>query len=67
MAKKKMTEQVYDDGSYVVKKDSKLVKALSFLICVLIAFVIWIYVANVAEEKQQNIPDVEDAVNGESS
>ena len=36
---------VREDGSYVVKK-SKKGNILAFIVCVLIALTIWIYVAN---------------------
>ena len=56
MAKKKRLERSEDDGSYVVKKDRKL-NIVAFVLCFLIAFVIWIYATNndkknKAEEQQ---------------
>ena len=42
MRKKRETSEVHDDGTYVVKK-SKKSSILAFIICVLIAFVIWAY------------------------
>ena len=53
MAKKQNVEQTYDDGTYVVNKKKKF-RLLAFLICLVIAFVIWIYVTNVAEERRLN-------------
>lgn len=40
--KKKKKEQGYDDGSYVVKKSRKF-DIFAFIVCVLVAFVIWVY------------------------
>ena len=45
MANSVEKENVYDDGNYVVKKSRKH-NVLSFIICLLIAFVIWLYAAN---------------------
>ena len=50
MAKKRETEQVYDDGSYQVKRSRKG-EVLSFIVCLLIAFVLWIYATNVNIQK----------------
>ncbi len=38
-------ENIYDDGTYVVHKSRKK-SILMFVVCLLIAFVIWIYVSN---------------------
>ena len=46
MRKEKYTNEVRDDGSYVVKKTKKS-NILAFIICVLIAFVIWAYTSTV--------------------
>ncbi|MBQ8849951.1 MAG: hypothetical protein IJ011_06460 [Clostridia bacterium] len=45
MAKREKNENVYDDGTYVVKKNRKE-SIIAFIICVLIAFAIWIYAKN---------------------
>lgn len=42
MRKKKEQNVEHDDGSYVVKK-SKRSSIMAFIICLLIAFVIWAY------------------------
>ena len=51
MARKKKKEQGYDDGSYVVKKSRKF-DVFAFIICVLVAFVIWVY----AEGRTNDVP-----------
>ena len=45
MSKKKEKEHGYDDGSYVTKKSRKF-SLFAFILCLLIAFVIWIYATN---------------------
>ena len=51
----KKIEQVNDDGSYVVKK-SKKSNIFAFIICIIIAFVIWMYSVSVDlnEQKKAN-------------
>ncbi len=51
MARKKKKEQGYDDGSYVVKKSRKF-DIFVFIVCVLVAFVIWVY----AEGRTNDVP-----------
>lgn len=51
MSKRKKSEQTHDDGSYVVKKSRKR-NIIAFILCVLIAFVIWLYASNIDEKKQ---------------
>lgn len=56
MARRKRNELPEDDGSYVVKKNRKL-NIVAFILCFLIAFVIWMYATNMekknkAEEQQ---------------
>ena len=47
----------HDDGTYVVKKTKKT-SIFAFIICVLVAFVIWAYVeATEAKVKEKNLPD----------
>ncbi len=58
MSKRKQHEMMQDDGTYVVKKNHKM-NIAAFIICLLIAFIIWIYATNVeakeeAEERQEN-------------
>ncbi len=38
-------QTVQEDGSYIVKKNKKL-NILAFLLCVLVSFVVWLYVMN---------------------
>ncbi len=45
MAKHKKDENAYDDGTYVAKKSPKG-NIIALIICVLIAFAIWIYAKN---------------------
>ena len=51
----KRAEHVNDDGSYVVKK-SKKSNIFAFILCVIIAFVIWMYSVSVElnEQKKAN-------------
>lgn len=42
MRKKQQNFEMHDDGTYVVKK-SKKAGILAFVLCLLIAFVIWAY------------------------
>lgn len=52
MANSVEKENVYDDGSYVVKKSRKY-NILALIICLLVAFVVWLYAAN-AEREENN-------------
>ena len=45
MSKKKEKDHGYDDGSYVIKKNRKF-SFLAFILCMLIAFAIWVYATN---------------------
>lgn len=67
MSKRKQSERTHDDGSYVVKK-SKRRNIVAFILCVLIAFVIWLYASNIdqkkqAEAMQNTLPSYAAAVN----
>lgn len=42
MSKERKLTEEHDDGSYVVKKSRKS-SILAFILCLLIAFVIWAY------------------------
>ena len=48
----KKVEYVNDDGSYVVKK-SKKSNLFAFILCVIIAFIIWMYTVNVEMNEQK--------------
>ena len=50
MANSVEKENVYDDGSYVVKKSRKY-NILALIICLLVAFVVWLYAANTEREE----------------
>lgn len=52
MAKHIKDENTYDDGTYVAKK-SKKGNIIALIVCMLIAFAIWIYAKN-AEIKELN-------------
>lgn len=51
MSKQKQTESFYDEGQPVVKKKRKH-NIFAFVICFLIAFIIWIYASNLEEKKK---------------
>ena len=51
MSKRKQNEQNHDDGSYVVKKSRKR-NIIAFILCLLIALVIWLYASNIEQKKQ---------------
>ena len=53
MANSVEKENVYDDGTYVVKKSRKH-NILAFIICLLVAFVVWVYAANKEREEIKN-------------
>lgn len=55
MSKRKQEETVYDDGSYIVKK-SKKANIIAFVLCVLFAFVIWLYATNMESDSQEEHP-----------
>ena len=48
----KKVEYVNDDGSYVVKK-SKKSNLFAFILCIIIAFIIWMYTVNVEMNEQK--------------
>ena len=50
MANSVEKENVYDDGSYVVKKSRKY-NILALIICLFVAFVVWLYAANTEREE----------------
>ena len=52
MAKRNKDENVYDDGTYVVKKNRKE-SIIALIVCILIAFAIWVYAKN-AEIREAN-------------
>jgi len=47
MSKKKEKDHSYDDGSYMIKKNRKF-SFFAFILCMLIAFSIWVYATNKA-------------------
>ena len=54
MAEREIKENVHNDGTYVVKKNRKE-SVIALIVCVLIAFAIWIYAKNaeLKEHKEQ--------------
>lgn len=52
MSKRKQEEAVYDDGSYVVKKSRKT-NIIAFVLCVLVALMIWLYATNMESKEQE--------------
>lgn len=42
MSDKERTENIHDDGTYVVKRTRKS-SVIAFIVCILIALVIWCY------------------------
>lgn len=52
MVKKDLNEQMYDDGTYAVEEKKKF-GLLAFVLCLVISFVIWIYVTNQEKKEMQ--------------
>lgn len=52
MANSVEKENVYEDGTYVVKKSRKH-NILALIICILVAFVVWLYAANTEREENK--------------
>ena len=52
MSKRKQDESMHDDGSYVVKKSRKG-NIIAFVLCVLIAFIIWLYATNMENKEKE--------------
>jgi YbbR domain-containing protein len=52
MSKRKQTDIARDDSSYVAKKPKKF-NIFAFILCVLIAFIIWIYASSVEEKNKE--------------
>jgi lysophospholipase L1-like esterase len=50
MSKRKQDEKMHDDGTYVVKKSRKG-NIVAFVLCALIAMIIWLYATN--DEKKE--------------
>ena len=53
MSKKNHNVEEFDDGSYVAKKKNHSVGV--FLVCVLIAFLIWIYASALENKKASEL------------
>ena len=51
----KNKENIYDDGSYVIKKSRKH-SVFAFTVCLLVAFAIWLYATN--KERDQRLEEL---------
>ncbi len=60
MAKRIKDEIVHDDGTYVVKKNRKE-SIVALIICILIAFAIWIYAKNAEIKENSEEPPISDS------
>ncbi len=60
MAKRNRDENMHDDGTYVVRKNRKE-SIIAFIICILIAFAIWIYAKNAEIKENSEEPPVSEA------
>lgn len=65
MAKRKENDGAVDDGTYVVKKNRKM-NIISFIICFLVAFILWIYATNL-EKKNGDEAQTGTAVSSEQA
>ncbi len=55
MSKRKRNESSRDDGTYAAKKKGKF-NIFAFILCLLIAFVIWLYASNLDDKtKEENM------------
>ena len=52
MSKRKQDEKIHDDGTYVVKKTRKG-SMIAFVLCALIALIIWLYATNDERKKAE--------------
>ena len=53
MSEKKEKDNGFDDGSFVVKKSRKF-DIIAFIVCLLVAFAIWIYAEGRPNESADN-------------
>ena len=62
MSKKKEKETGYDDGSYVIKTSRKS-SIFAFVLCLLIACIIWLFAANKERNRsaEAEVPESESA------
>ena len=51
MSKRKQNQSARDEGSYVAEKNKKI-HIFAFILCVLIAFVIWLYASNLEKNNK---------------
>ena len=66
MSKTVEKENFYEDGNYVVKKTRKH-SILAFIVCVLVAFTIWLYATNkdnerIAKDNSETVVNTEDSI-----
>ena len=52
MSKRKRNETQRDDGTYVAKKRGKF-NIFAFIVCVLIAVIIWLYASNLENKEKE--------------
>lgn len=52
MSKRKQNENMENDGTYVIKKNRKM-NIVAFILCFLVAFVIWIYSTNMEQKEAE--------------
>ena len=52
MSKRKRNESSRDEETYVAKKNGK-VNIFAFILCVLIAFIIWLYASNLEKKNKE--------------
>ncbi len=52
MSKRKQNQSARDEGSYVTKKNKKF-NIFAFILCLLVAFVIWLYASNHENDKEE--------------
>ena len=52
MSKRKRNEVASEDGTYVTKKNPKM-NIVAFILCVLIATIIWLYATNTAPKDRE--------------
>ncbi len=59
MKKEKKNVSEHDDGTYVVKR-SRRSSIMAFIVCLLVAVVIWAYAEASEKQKMQQIADIVD-------
>lgn len=52
MSKRKRNEIASEDGAYIIKKNPKM-NIVAFILCVLIATIIWLYATNTDQKERE--------------